>query len=190
MIALIDNYDSFTMNLVHYLTELGAAVSVFRNDQTSAEELLNLDCAGLVLSPGPGGPADAGICLDLVAQAPEHMPILGVCLGHQVIATALGGTVVRSARPVHGKPVPVRHEGRGLFAGLPSTFTAVRYNSLTVDACTLPAALRAVAWDEGDDMMALEHCQRPLYGVQFHPESVGSEQGYALLANFLKATGR
>lgn len=190
MIALIDNYDSFTMNLVHYLIELGAAVSVFRNDQASAEELLNLDCAGLVLSPGPGGPADSGICLDLVAKAPETLPILGVCLGHQVIATALGGTVVRSNRPVHGKPVPVRHEGTGLFTGLPATFTAVRYNSLTVDPATMPAALRPVAWDDANDMMALEHRQRPLYGVQFHPESAGSEQGHALLANFVKATLR
>ncbi|MYA30430.1 MAG: aminodeoxychorismate/anthranilate synthase component II [Gammaproteobacteria bacterium] len=190
MLVIIDNYDSFTYNLVHYLGELGADCGVFRNDAISVEEVLALDPDGIVLSPGPGYPQSAGICLDLVEKAADTVPLLGVCLGHQAIGQAFGGCIVRAPRLMHGKLSSIRHDGDGLFQGLPQGFEATRYHSLVVERESLPETLQVNAETEHGVIMGLAHRERPVFGVQFHPESIASEHGHALLANFLRATGQ
>jgi anthranilate synthase component 2 len=185
-VALIDNYDSFTFNLVHYLGELGADVAVWRNDEIGVEETLARAPDAIVLSPGPCTPNEAGICLDLVRAASETTPILGVCLGHQTIGQAFGGEVVRAPLPMHGKTSRITHNARGLFRGLNGPFEATRYHSLVVQRSTVPAELEISA--EADDglIMAVAHNERPAYGVQFHPESIASEHGRQILRNFLE----
>jgi anthranilate synthase component 2 len=189
MILVIDNYDSFTYNLVHYLAELGAAARVVRNDAVTAEEALALQPEAVLLSPGPCTPNEAGVCLDLLAAAPADLPILGVCLGHQAIGQAFGGEVVRAKALMHGKTSPIHHKGEGLFAGLRDGFTATRYHSLAVLAEPLPAELEVTAWTEDGEIMGLRHRERPIHGVQFHPESIATESGRELLANFLDLAG-
>ncbi|GAB6053983.1 aminodeoxychorismate/anthranilate synthase component II [Magnetospira thiophila] len=185
MFLLIDNYDSFTYNLWHYLSELGATVEVRRNDALTADEALALNPQGLILSPGPCDPDQAGICLELIAKAAGRLPILGVCLGHQSIGQAFGGRVVRAPVCMHGKLSRISHSGEGLFAGLRSPFTATRYHSLIVERHSLPADLQVTA-EIGDGLiMGLQHRRFPIYGVQFHPESIASELGHDLLRNFL-----
>ena len=186
MILLIDNYDSFTFNLVHYFGELGHACDVRRNDSLTAAEALDFGAEAIVLSPGPCTPNEAGICLDLIAAAADaRAPLLGVCLGHQAIGQVFGGEVVRAPKPMHGKVSPVLHQGTDVFAGLPSPFQATRYHSLTVRPDTLPATLAATAHTEDGVIMGLRHRTLPIYGVQFHPESIASEHGHDILANFL-----
>ena len=186
MLLLIDNYDSFTYNLVHYLGELGADVVVRRNDALDVQQAMAMRPSAIVLSPGPCDPAQAGICLALVHAAAETgMPLLGVCLGHQAIGEAFGGHVVRCHDIVHGKMGQMRHGGQGLFAGLPSPFAATRYHSLVVDRATLPDCLDITADLEDGTIMGLQHKTLPIHGVQFHPESIRSEHGHALLQNFL-----
>jgi anthranilate synthase component 2 len=197
MIILIDNYDSFAFNLVHYLGELGAAVDVYRNDKLSSEQVIAADPDAIVLSPGPCTPNEAGICLDLVEKASPTIPILGVCLGHQAIGQAFGGEVVRAPAPVHGKLSLITHKGTGVFRGINSAFNATRYHSLVVARASMPAELTVTA--EADDrlVMGLAHVSRPVHGVQFHPESIASEAGHQILRNFIDiaatwniATGR
>ena len=189
MILVIDNYDSFTWNLVHYLQELGAEAVVVRNDALSATAALALAPEAILLSPGPGTPADAGICRNVIAGAADAgVPLLGVCLGHQAIGEVFGGRVVRAGQVMHGKTSPVAHDGSGVFAGLPSPFTATRYHSLVVDPASLPDVLVANAHTDGV-VMGLRHATRPIHGVQFHPESIASDHGHALLANFLALAG-
>jgi len=186
MLLLIDNYDSFTYNLVHYLGGLGARMEIRRNDTLSVEEALALRPAGIVLSPGPCDPAQAGICLALThAAAAAQIPLLGVCLGHQAIGEAFGGRVVRASEIVHGKMGQMKHSGKGLFAGLPSPFAATRYHSLIVERETLPECLEITSELEDGTIMGLQHRELPIHGVQFHPESIRSEHGHALLQNFL-----
>jgi anthranilate synthase component 2 len=185
MILLIDNYDSFTFNLVHFLGDLGAACDVRRNDAVTVEAALALAPEAIVLSPGPCTPNEAGICCDLIRAASGRVPILGVCLGHQAIGQVFGGEVVRAPRPMHGKVSPVHHRGTDIFAGLPSPFRATRYHSLTVRPDTLPAALVPTAHTEDGVIMGLRHEALPVFGVQFHPESIASEHGHDILANFL-----
>ncbi|MFP4328283.1 MAG: anthranilate synthase component II [Paracoccaceae bacterium] len=186
MLLLIDNYDSFTWNLVHYLGELGAQVEVRRNDRLHVAEALALRPEAIVLSPGPCDPDRAGICLDLtVAAAAAGVPLLGVCLGHQTIGQAFGGRVVRAGTIVHGKTDAIRHDGSGVFAGLPSPFEATRYHSLAVARDDLPECLRVTAETADGEIMGLAHRDLPVHGVQFHPESIASAQGHALLRNFL-----
>jgi len=189
MILVIDNYDSFTYNLVHYLSELGARMVVRRNDALTADEALALQPEAILLSPGPCTPNEAGICLDILAKAPTDLPILGVCLGHQAIAQAFGGQVARAKSLMHGKTSPVRHDGQGLFKGLSDPFTAARYHSLATPREFLPDLLDVIAWTEDDEVMGLRHKTRPIYGVQFHPESIATEGGHAMLANFLDLAG-
>jgi anthranilate synthase component 2 len=189
MILVVDNYDSFTYNLVHYLNELGAETLVYRNDALSVEEALGLKPDGVLLSPGPCTPNEAGICLDLLAAAPDNLPILGVCLGHQAIGQAYGGQVVRAKAVMHGKTSPIHHEGKGVFAGLPDPFTATRYHSLSVEKSTLPGVLEVTGWTDDGEIMGFSHRAKPVHGVQFHPESIATEGGHAMLANFLKLTG-
>jgi len=189
MILVVDNYDSFTYNLVHYLAELGARTHVVRNDDLTVEEAWSLKPEAVLLSPGPCAPDQAGICLPLIAAAPDDMPILGVCLGHQAIGQAFGGDVVRAKALMHGKTSPITHDGRGLFAGLPSPFIATRYHSLAVDRATLPNSLDVTAWTGDGEIMGLQHHARPIHSVQFHPESIATEHGHALLANFLDLAG-
>jgi anthranilate synthase component 2 len=189
MILVIDNYDSFTYNLVHYLNELGAETQVIRNDALGVEAALALRPEAVLLSPGPCTPNEAGICLGLLAAAPLDLPILGVCLGHQAIGQAFGGEVVRAKALMHGKTSPIHHDGKGIFAGLPNPFTATRYHSLSVRRETLPASLQVTAWTDDGEIMGLQHRTRPIYGVQFHPESIATEGGHALLANFLDLAG-
>jgi anthranilate synthase component 2 len=189
MILVVDNYDSFTYNLVHDLAELGARTHVVRNDDLTVEEAWSLKPEAVLLSPGPCAPDQAGICLPLIAAAPDDMPILGVCLGHQAIGQAFGGDVVRARALMHGKTSPITHDGRGLFAGLPSPFIATRYHSLAVDRATLPNSLDVTAWTGDGEIMGLQHHARPIHGVQFHPESIATEHGHALLANFLDLAG-
>ncbi len=185
-ILLIDNYDSFTYNLVHYLSELGAAVEVFRNDVMGASDILGKKPSGIVLSPGPATPSEAGVCLELIALAAERKtPLLGVCLGHQAIGQAFGGHVIRAPQLMHGKTSPIHHHGDGIFKGLPSPFTATRYHSLIVERATLPSSLSITAETEDGIIMGLQHQTLPIHGVQFHPESIASEHGHALLKNFL-----
>ena len=188
MLAVIDNYDSFTYNLVHYLGELGAECRVFRNDAVTPEEVLALAPQGVVFSPGPGYPESAGICLDLVQKAAGAVPLLGVCLGHQSIGQAFGGRIVRAPRLMHGKLSAIRHAGEGLFNGLPQEFQATRYHSLIVERESLPETLEVSAETDQGVIMGLTHREWPIFGVQFHPESIASEHGHALLANFLRTT--
>ncbi|WP_292060744.1 MULTISPECIES: anthranilate synthase component II [unclassified Brevundimonas] len=189
MILVVDNYDSFTYNLVHYLAELGAQTHVIRNDDLTVEEAWALQPEAVLLSPGPCAPDQAGICLSLIETAAETMPILGVCLGHQSIGQAFGGEVVRAKTLMHGKTSPILHEGRGVFGGLPSPFTATRYHSLAVRRESLPDALEVTAWTEDGEIMGLSHRTRPIRGVQFHPESIATEHGHAMIANFLDLAG-
>lgn len=186
MLLLIDNYDSFTYNLYHFLGELGAQAVVRRNDQVSVEEALALEPTAIVLSPGPCDPDRAGICLDLVAAAAKRrLPLLGVCLGHQSIGQAFGGKVVRAPAPMHGKLSEIAHQGDDIFAGLPSPFRATRYHSLVVEAEGFPDSLKVTATSDQGIIMGLSHRELPMYGVQFHPESIASEHGHKLLENFL-----
>jgi anthranilate synthase component 2 len=185
MIILIDNYDSFAFNLVHYLGELGAPVRVHRNDRITSAAVIAADPDAIVLSPGPCTPKDAGICLDLIAAVAGKIPLLGVCLGHQAIGEAFGGRVVRAPEPVHGKLSCVRHDGSGLFHGLNAPFQATRYHSLVVERQSLPAALTVTAETDDGLIMGLAHKGLPAHGVQFHPESIASEHGHLILRNFL-----
>lgn len=186
MLLLIDNYDSFTYNLVHYLGELGTEVVVRRNDALDVQEAMGMGADAILLSPGPCDPAQAGICLALTAAAAEtKTPLMGVCLGHQTIGEAFGGKVVRHSEIVHGKMGQMKHTGTGLFAGLPSPFEATRYHSLVVDRATLPDSLEITAELDDGTIMGLQHKTLPIHGVQFHPESIASEHGHALLKNFL-----
>lgn len=185
MLLLIDNYDSFTYNLVHYLSELGADVQVWRNDALDVQQAMALRPAGIVLSPGPRTPAEAGICLALTHAAAEaHIPLLGVCLGHQTIGAAFGGRVVPAGDIVHGKMGSIQHQGTGVFQGLPSPFQATRYHSLVVERASLPDCLEITAELADGTIMGLSHRDLPIHGVQFHPESIASEHGHALLRNF------
>jgi len=184
MLLLIDNYDSFTFNLVQFLGDVGAACDVRRNDTLSVAEAMALAPEAIVLSPGPCTPNEAGICLDLIAAAAGRIPILGVCLGHQAIGQAFGGDVVRAPVPMHGKVSPVQHDNCDIFAGLPSPFDATRYHSLVVERSTLPDCLVETARTDGL-VMGLRHRTLPVYGVQFHPESIASQFGHEILANFL-----
>jgi len=185
MFVLIDNYDSFTYNLFHYLEELGAEVLVHRNDALAVDDILALKPEGLVISPGPGRPEDAGITEDLIRAAEGRIPLLGVCLGHQAIGQVHGATVLRAPQVMHGKVSRISHEGTDVFAGLPSPFTATRYHSLILDRASLPADLQVTAETEDGIVMGIAHRRLPLYGVQFHPESIASEHGHAVLANFI-----
>ncbi|MDB5415549.1 MAG: Anthranilate synthase, amidotransferase component, Para-aminobenzoate synthase [Rubritepida sp.] len=186
MLLLIDNYDSFTFNLFHFLGDLGVEAVVKRNDALSVQDVFAMRPDAIVLSPGPCTPNEAGICLPLIAAAAEaKLPLLGVCLGHQAIGQAFGGKVVRAAEPVHGKVWEVLHDGVGIFAGLPSPFHATRYHSLIVERATLPAELEITAETSDGIIMGLQHRDLPIHGVQFHPESIASEHGHALLKNFL-----
>ena len=185
MIVLIDNYDSFTFNLVHYLGELGAAVAVHRNDKITSDDVMEANPDAIVLSPGPCTPNEAGICLDLIGKASASIPILGVCLGHQAIGQAFGAEVVRAPSPVHGKLSEVMHEGAGVFRGINRPFKATRYHSLVVERATMPSALTVTAQTDDRIVMGLAHTSRPAHGVQFHPESIASENGHLILKNFL-----
>jgi len=189
MILVIDNYDSFTYNLVHFLTELGARTVVRRNDKVTVDEVAAMRPDAVLLSPGPCTPDQAGICLSLLEAAPHTLPILGVCLGHQAIGQAFGGKVVRAQALMHGKTDAIQHNGRGVFAGLPDPFTATRYHSLAVAKDNLPDALEVTAWTADGEIMGLSHRTRPIHGVQFHPESIATEGGHQLLANFLDLAG-
>ncbi|HWY63971.1 MAG TPA: aminodeoxychorismate/anthranilate synthase component II [Rhizomicrobium sp.] len=184
-ILLIDNYDSFTYNLFHYLGELGADVRVVRNDEITAAEALGMKPEGIVLSPGPCTPNEAGICLEVIEQAKGSMPILGVCLGHQAIGQVYGGKIVRAPEPMHGKLSRVHHTGKSVFRGLNNDFMATRYHSLTIDPPSMPAVLDVTATSEDGVIQGVMHKSHPVHGVQFHPESIASENGHALLANFL-----
>ncbi len=189
MLLLIDNYDSFTYNLVHYLGELGAECVVHRNDAISADDVLALKPQAIVLSPGPCTPNEAGICLELVKKAGAKIPMLGVCLGHQSIGQAYGAVVKRAPTPMHGKLSPITHTNEGVFKGLAETFEITRYHSLIVERETLPDTLEITAETEDGLIMGLQHKTHPVHGVQFHPESIASEHGHALLANFMKLAG-
>ncbi len=188
MFVLIDNYDSFTFNLWHYLGELGAEVKVFRNDVVTPEDVLALNPKGIVISPGPCDPDKAGICLDMIAAAAGKVPLLGVCLGHQAIGQAFGAKVVLAPKPMHGKVSTITHDGTGVFAGLESPFTATRYHSLTLDPDSIPDCLRVTAHSEDGVIQGVTHKDMPIYGVQFHPESIASEHGHQLLKNFIGMT--
>ena len=189
MILVVDNYDSFTYNLVHYLNELGAETAVVRNDALSVEDALGLRPEAVLLSPGPKTPNEAGICLDLIAKAPDALPIFGVCLGHQAIGQIFGGAVVHAQALMHGKTSLIHHDNRGVFAGLKNPFTATRYHSLSVRKDDLPQDLELTAWTEDGEIMGVQHRTRPIFGVQFHPESIATECGHELLGNFLDIAG-
>ena len=188
MILVIDNYDSFTYNLVHYLNELGAETEVVRNDALTVDQALALRPEAVLLSPGPCTPNEAGICLPLLTEAPADLPILGVCLGHQAIGQAYGGKVVRAPEPMHGKLSKVHHTGTSVFRGLNNDFDATRYHSLTIDPASVPETLEVTATSEDGVIQGVMHKTHPVHGVQFHPESIASENGHALLANFLRLT--
>ncbi len=185
MIAVIDNYDSFTYNLVQYLGTLGAEIEVRRNDAVTVADLEKMPLDGVLISPGPGEPRDAGITEDAIRALAGRVPILGVCLGHQAIGEVFGGKVVRAARLMHGKTSPILHKGRGLFAGLDNPFDATRYHSLIVERASLPEVLEVVAWTPEGEVMGLKHAQHETWGVQFHPESVLTRPGLKLIENFL-----
>ena len=190
MITLIDNYDSFTFNLVQFLGDLGADCVVHRNDKISAGQVLSSGCKAIVLSPGPCTPNEAGICLELVEKAAEaRMPLMGVCLGHQSIGQAFGGKVVRAGQIMHGKLSPIKHSGKGLFEDVPQDFQATRYHSLTIEPDSMPDCLEPTARTEDGTVMGIQHKELPMHGVQFHPESIASEHGHKLLNNFLKLAG-
>jgi 4-amino-4-deoxychorismate synthase (2-amino-4-deoxychorismate-forming) component II len=186
MIVVIDNYDSFTYNLVQYLGELGAEVFVYRNDELRVEQVRALRPEGILISPGPGNPDEAGITLEVLATLSSELPILGVCLGHQAIGQAFGARVVRADRLMHGRTSPILHDGTGVFEGLPSPFTATRYHSLIVDRASLNDSLRVTAWTAEGEIMGLAHRTLPVEGVQFHPESFLTEHGHAMLETFLR----
>lgn len=190
MILVIDNYDSFTYNLVQYLGELGAEMEVVRNDQLTVDEIAERAPARIVISPGPCTPTEAGVSVETIRELGPRIPILGVCLGHQSIGQAYGGQVVRAAQPMHGKTSPIRHTGEGIFRGIPAPFTVARYHSLVIEPSSLPAELEAVAWTDEPgfetEIQAVRHREHPVWGVQFHPESIASEHGHALLRNFLE----
>ena len=188
MILMVDNYDSFTYNLVQYLSELGEQLVVKRNDQIAVQQIARLKPSSIVISPGPGRPSDAGISNDLIKTFAGHIPILGVCLGHQCIGEVFGGDVVRARRPMHGKTSKIYHTKTALFRGLPSPFEATRYHSLIVKRETLPDALTVTAWTQDKEIMGLQHRRFPVYGVQFHPESILTSVGKDILRNFLKLT--
>ncbi len=185
MILLIDNYDSFTFNLYHFLGDVGAQCEVWRNDKLSVADALAMQPEAIVLSPGPCTPNEAGICLDLIAAAAGKVPLFGVCLGHQAIGQAFGGSVVRAPEPMHGKVSSITHTGTDILAGIPSPFHATRYHSLVVDRQTLPDTLVPTAWTDDGVIMAMHHRTLPIWGVQFHPESIASEHGHTILANVL-----
>jgi anthranilate synthase component 2 len=190
MLILIDNYDSFTFNLVQFLGDLGAETQVYRNDKISVDDVMASGAQAIVLSPGPCAPDDAGICLDLVAAAAEaKKPLFGVCLGHQSIGQAFGGNVVRAEQVMHGKTSKIIHTGAGIFAGIPDKFDATRYHSLTVARDSLPNSLKVTAETADGVIMGLEHAELPIHGVQFHPESIASQHGHTLLRNFLELSG-
>jgi anthranilate synthase component II len=189
MILVIDNYDSFVYNLVHYIEDFGVRTEVRRNDALSISDVLTMKPEAVVLSPGPCTPNEAGICLDLLAQAPDSLPMLGVCLGHQAMGQAFGGDVVQAKEIMHGKVSDVTHRRGGLFRGLPSPFKATRYHSLAVKRETFPDALNVDAETADGEVMGLSHKSRPIFGVQFHPESIASEHGHAIVGNFLAAAG-
>ena len=184
-VLLIDNYDSFTYNLVHYVEELGAETHVVRNDAWHVEEALAQCGDAIILSPGPCTPNEAGICLELIKQAPDTLPILGVCLGHQAIGQAYGGEVVRAQTIMHGKTSIISHANTGLFVDLSARFEVTRYHSLSVRRQSLPNVLRVDAWTDDQEIMGISHIEKPVYGVQFHPESIASEHGHALIQRFL-----
>ena len=191
MLLMIDNYDSFTFNLVQYFCELGEEVKVVRNDEVTLDEIATFQADRLVLSPGPCSPDEAGICVPALKRFAGQLPILGVCLGHQSIGQVYGGDVIRAGRIMHGKTSLIRHEGKGVFAGLPDGYEATRYHSLVVDKTTLPEVLEITAWTENDDgsmeeIMGLRHREFPVKGDQFHPESILTQHGHALLKNFLE----
>ena len=189
MLTLIDNYDSFTFNLVQFLGDLGADCHVLRNDKTTPQEVLAAKPKAIILSPGPCNPDKAGICLELIESAPDDMPIFGVCLGHQCIGQAFGGEIVRADKIMHGKLSKIRHEGRGLFEGLVDPLNVTRYHSLTIAPETLPDCLEATALTDDGVIMAVQHKTRPIYGVQFHPESIATMDGHNKLASFLTSAG-
>ncbi|MEZ6055427.1 MAG: aminodeoxychorismate/anthranilate synthase component II [Planctomycetaceae bacterium] len=186
LILLIDNYDSFVYNLARYVAELGGDAVVLRNDAATVDELIALQPQGVILSPGPCTPGEAGVCVEVVRRLAGKLPILGVCLGHQAISAAFGGDIIRAPEPVHGRTSLVKHEGAGLFAGLPNPMVATRYHSLVIDETTLPEELRVVARSEEGIIMGVEHRTMAVYGVQFHPESILTQGGHHLLANFLR----
>jgi len=190
MILVIDNYDSFTYNLVQYLGELGAQMEVVRNDQLTVDEIAERAPERIVISPGPCTPTEAGVSVETIRELGPRIPILGVCLGHQSIGQAYGGEVVRAAKPMHGKTSPIRHTGEGIFRGIPAPFTVARYHSLVIEPSSLSAELEAVAWTDEPgfetEIQAVRHREHPVWGVQFHPESIASEHGHALLRNFLE----
>lgn len=185
MILLIDNYDSFTYNLLHYLGELGAKVEVRRNDAITVDEVIKMNPQGIVISPGPCDPDRAGICLDLIKKAAGKIPILGVCLGHQAIAQAFGGKIVRAPEPMHGKVSNIKHTGKGIFKNVPDNFEATRYHSLVAEKASFPAELEVTAETKDGVIMGLAHRNHDIYGVQFHPESILSQHGHKILQNFL-----
>lgn len=189
MLLVIDNYDSFTFNLVHYAQELGAKTEVVRNDEITVNDALQFGAKAILLSPGPCTPDEAGICLDLIKQATDDLPMLGICLGMQAMGQAFGGHVIRAREIMHGKTSPVHHDQTGLFEGLESPFEATRYHSLAVRRETLPGELLVNGWTEDSEIMGLRHATRPIHGLQFHPESIASENGHALIENFLKIAG-
>ena len=189
MFLLIDNYDSFTYNLWHFLGQLGADVRVVRNDKITAKEALELEPEGIIISPGPCDPDRAGISLEIIEIAPTNLPIFGVCLGHQCIGRAFGSKIIRSTTPIHGKISTIKHKNSEIFNGIPTTFFATRYHSLIVDKESLPKTLKITAETHDGTIMALSHSSRPIHGVQFHPESIASEYGYTLLSNFLVISG-
>lgn len=189
MLLIIDNYDSFTYNLVHYAQELGANTHVIRNDDLSCAEALALNPKAVILSPGPKTPTEAGICLEFIKSAPEDLPIFGVCLGLQSIGQAFGGKVIAAKTIMHGKVSPVRHDKTGVFQDIPSPFNATRYHSLALDEDTMPDCLVANGWTKDGEIMSLRHVNRPIHGVQFHPESIASEYGHDIIDAFLKIAG-
>ena len=189
MLLVIDNYDSFTYNLVHYAQELGAQTKVVRNDEISASDAISIGANGILLSPGPCTPNEAGICLDLITQAPKDLPILGICLGHQSIGQAFGGKVIQAKQIMHGKTSTIHHDSSGLFKAIQGSFTATRYHSLSIDRETLPDCLEVNAWVDDQEIMSINHKTRPIYGLQFHPESIASENGHELINQFLKISG-
>jgi anthranilate synthase component 2 len=187
MILMIDNYDSFTYNLVQYLGELGAEVCVYRNDRISLQEIETLALSHIVISPGPCTPDQAGVSVDVVNAFAGRVPILGVCLGHQSVGQAFGGKIVHAQVLMHGKTSMIYHHGEGLFTGMTNPFQATRYHSLVIDPATLPDCMEVTAWTEEGEIMAVRHLKQPVYGVQFHPESISTEYGHELLNNFLQA---
>lgn len=189
MLTLIDNYDSFTFNLVQFLGDLGADCEVVRNDKTTPDEVLAAKPKAIILSPGPCDPDKAGICLELIKAAPDDMPIFGVCLGHQCIGQAFGGDIVRADKIMHGKLSALQHNGAGVFDGLPDPLSVTRYHSLVIDPPSLPGCLEVAAQTDDGIIMAVRHKERPIYGVQFHPESIATAHGHKLLGNFLKTAG-